>query len=76
MQQDGFPRVGCVLGLQAEGRRTFMFADTGQLPNKELVRLLHMLNKGAIYLPVMVFGENKKVIEEKKQEEGTTMGLL
>ncbi|KAI3408620.1 uncharacterized protein J3R85_020184 [Psidium guajava] len=36
MQQDGFPRMGCVLGLQAEGRKTFMIADMGQLPNKEL----------------------------------------
>ncbi|XP_048136481.1 DUF724 domain-containing protein 3-like isoform X2 [Rhodamnia argentea] len=36
MQQDGFPRLSCVLGLQAEGRRTFMFADTGQFPKKEL----------------------------------------
>ncbi|XP_056171044.1 DUF724 domain-containing protein 10-like isoform X1 [Syzygium oleosum] len=31
MQEDGFPRLNCVLGLQAEG-----VADTGQLPNKEL----------------------------------------
>lgn len=45
MQEDGFPRLNCVLGLQAEG-----VADTGQLPNKELVRLLHKLNKGAMML--------------------------
>ncbi|KAF8039740.1 hypothetical protein BT93_B2070 [Corymbia citriodora subsp. variegata] len=35
MQEDGFPKLSCVLGLQAE-RRSLMFAETGQLPNKEL----------------------------------------
>lgn len=52
MQEDGLPKLSCVLGLQAE-RRSLMFADTDQLLNKELVRLLLKLNKGAIYLPVM-----------------------
>ncbi|KAL3725254.1 hypothetical protein ACJRO7_030289 [Eucalyptus globulus] len=35
MQDDGFPKLSCVLGLQAE-RRSLMFADTDQLLNKEL----------------------------------------